>query len=117
MFLGITKEGIGSESSYCLDCAKLCRKHERSSPAVPETTLLHMADRIGVKKGMSFGRQEFPSHDVVLQPDRRILCRGIFPSLTSVIEKEMEILTMTNRQTTRPDSHQDPQFYPVDPYG
>ena len=117
MFLGVTEEGIHRETSSCLDCARLCRKHERSSPAVPETTLLHMADRIGVKTESMFGPKEFPSQDVVLQPDCRNLCRGILPSLTSVVEKEVATLKMKIQKAALPDSHQDPQTYAVDPYG
>ena len=138
MYRGITSEGICREVIAMLECAILNRLHMRQSLAVPELALLqtarsltktlnnlalmdlpHVQFRIDTTKTGYSGYM--PSNDVIL--------RGILPGLRYVVSQHVSAAkkaeALKNRAKNgprvlvarRPNSHENPQAFPLDPYG
>jgi hypothetical protein len=139
MYRGITAAGINREITSTLECAALNRKHEKHSLAIPELSLLQMArtiapsltpSTVGSVGGLAFGSSKSASSYQPVDPTVEEVCRGILPSLDFVVQKHL--LALEKAEATkggginygervtvaeRPNSHENPSLFPVDPYG
>jgi hypothetical protein len=105
MYQGFTVEGIDREIRYSLECATMCRSHNRRSLAIPATALLHMASLVGPGTGRH------------IEPDAVTVARGIRSALLAVVAREVTAPDKAVPSALLPDSHQDPSVYTIDPYG
>jgi hypothetical protein len=144
MFRGATTGGINREISCVIEGTILNRKNGKMSLAIPETSLLQMAkvysavDRTKLP-GTGYGSLLKNSADVnevgstnELNPTARSkidVCRGILPGLRYVVRQHVDameaagnkgLLSGKGERVTigkRPNTHEDPMTFPVDPYG
>ena len=117
MFHGVSAEGIQREVSFTLKSAKLCRDHDQESLANPATALLHMAHHLKVPSNAFCGSRAGPG-SVTVMPDCEKVCRGILPSLIDVVKEEKLMASQTGLdRASIPDSHEDPNSFPIDPFG
>jgi hypothetical protein len=139
MFRGLTPRGINREVSTILEATILNRKHGKVSLAIPELSLLQMARIFPPPK------EELPDRlnrmikfDNKFQDDKPKpyehnpihVCRGILPGLRHVANEHFSAMDLATdarskslekgeRVTVakRPNTHENPGIFPVDPYG
>lgn len=117
MFLGITEKGVEEEMRSCLECAELCRTHEPEPLkyiAIPETALLQIASRL--KNPVETDLAPLQGNDIVL-PEPLTVCKGILPSLTAAVDREIANYGIESKRASQPDAHECPDISPIDPYG
>ena len=141
MFRGHTSEGINREVCTVIEATILNRKYGKVSLAIPETSVLQMA-----RKFVPVNRKLFPRHDYcsfIESPSSVIdsknesdddssklaVCRGILPGLRYVTRQHIDAMESASSRsrlmgkgervtvTARPNTQEDPQHFPVDPYG
>jgi hypothetical protein len=137
MYRGISSEGINREVSSTLEAAVLNQKMGKVSLAIPELSLLQMAKMFPLDTALVpadlNGLVGFNKTETKQPPeasDAITVCRGILPSLKHVIKKQagaMEKAAMAESRSfkrgarvtiaRRPNTHEDPAKFPVDPYG
>lgn len=136
MFRGHTPRGIYREVVATLEAAILTRKRGRLSLAIPELSLLRMAQSFA-KPTPSFrnlngilGLGVDPECSKEAKKERIDVCRGILPGLRYVInehlaaiEDAMKDVNTSNQNkhrvslAERPNSHENPELTTVDPHG
>jgi hypothetical protein len=130
MYCGVEEEGTNREVSAILESAALCRDHKCKSLAVPESAILKMASEISAenpasrKSFLPFKTQPVDTTLVEYHPDRKELIRGILPSLRYVLGRNASVSMPTGDShvklspgAEKPDSHENPFYVTVDPYG
>ncbi len=136
MFRGLTARGIYREVLATLEAAILTRKRGRQSLAIPELSVLRMAQSFA-KPPTSFTNvngllgSDFP-FETSLEADeeRRNACKGILPGLRYVVNEHLSAIEgamedVKNRRgrqgrvslAERPNSHENPELSTVDPHG
>jgi hypothetical protein len=141
MFRGASATGINREISSVIEATILNRKQGKVSLAIPELSLLRMArmyptSEVDLPAEMSFcqfisgsgsGSDDDPKP---FEPSKTEVCLGILPALRHVVGQHvssMEMASQTKSKSTargervtiakRPNTAENPQAYPVDPYG
>jgi hypothetical protein len=139
MFLGVTSEGIYREVMATLECAILNRLHNRQSLAIPELSLLQMARTLTPAENVqSLNASSFLGFPVNkskvgyggVMPSTEDILRGILPALRYVVDKHATAVgrAVSRKQarasngprvslSKRPNSHENPQTFALDPYG
>lgn len=138
MYRGVSVGGINREFSSVLEAVVLNRKNGKLSLAIPEFSLFQMAKILnpGEKTASSlesflpFGRSDSREQVVTSIPDAKTICRGILPSLRHVMKQQLTTLGNASSSAStsesrgervtiakRPNTHEDPLEFPLDPYG
>jgi hypothetical protein len=145
MFRGVTAEGIHREVCSVLEATILNRKHGKLSLAIPELSLLQMSrvfppnDNVKIPAEvdtlMDFEDDDDDDDKSEEKPkpyrtSRIDVCRGILPGLRHVVGQHLSVLESATDATSkslekgvrvtiaeRPNTHENPQLFPVDPYG
>ena len=130
MYRGVTVEGINRETAAILECSILNRLHNRQSLAIPELAILRMASSLSplesyqpIEVSRLFERETGSN----AYPPTKCILRGILPSLRYVVQQQVATLEKAkdaNHQEGAflsieeiPNSWQNPQEFPLDPYG
>ena len=128
---GWTTRGIFREVMACLEAAILNRKRNRGSLAIPELSILKMAQWYAPRH---ISHSLTDGEDIPVFKDREEaidVCRGMLPALQHIVREQWEEVgtiesnandrsTDTENplsQATRADTQEDPDSYPIDPYG
>jgi len=114
MYRGYDAEGINREIASTVECASLCRQHNRQSLAIPETALLQMAKKLNPKlvevgdlklssgnSILAFGNSSKKSSPRFCPSDLEI-CRGILPSLTHIVETNLKAVGKARKRIFTP---------------
>ena len=141
MFRGVTAEGINREICSVLECTILNRKHGKVSLAIPELSLLQMARvfpscgaRVPADVDTMLGCRMMKKSSVCRAikcplTEARDVLRGMLPGLEYVVGHHLTVmgsaenrsrLTGRGERVTvakRPNAHENPNLFPVDPYG
>mmetsp|Transcript_36274 Transcript_36274/g.87847 ORF Transcript_36274/g.87847 Transcript_36274/m.87847 type:complete len:288 (+) Transcript_36274:121-984(+) len=137
MYRGVSVGGINREMGTVLEAVVLNRKNGKISLAIPEFSLFQMAKMLnpGQKSAsrldsfLPFGNSDSRTSVVSSMPDARTICRGILPSLRHVMKQQLRTLGSASSSALessergervtiakRPNTHEDPLKFPLDPY-
>ena len=134
MYRGVTSEGINREVCTVLEASALNRRNEVTSLAIPELSLLQMAKSIPArvltpKKGISFlgALEKEKNRTSVYDSTKAEICKGIYPALCVVVGQHVRALNVKESKSRQkgerlsiakiPDTQENPQACPLDPYG
>ena len=134
MYRGITSAGINREVSTVLEGSALNEQNGVTSLAIPELSLLQMAKCVPArsftsKKGISFlgALESKEKKGNVYESTKEDICRGMYPGLCVVVGKHIRALNVKESKSdekgkrlsiaTIPDTQENPQTCPLDPYG
>jgi len=139
MYRGVTPEGINREVSTVLEASVLNRRNGVSSLAIPELSLLQMAKSVPAKtlssrEGISFLDAlqkntclEEKKKKSVYEATKKEICKGIYPALCVVVGQHVRALNVEESTSMErgkhltiskiPDTQENPQTCPLDPYG
>jgi len=141
MFRGVTAEGINREICSVLECTILNRKHGKVSLAIPELSLLQMARvfpscgaRVPADVDTMLGCRMMKKSSVCRAikcplTEARDVLRGMLPGLEYVVGHHLTVMGSAENRSRlkgrgervtvakRPNAHENPNLFPVDPYG
>jgi len=118
--MGVTESRIAGEISSCLECAKLCEKKKLLHLGVPATALLLFAGNISEDWSPLFPTTNHSSRDGDhLEPDRKKVCRAMFGSIESLVERELEFCAdkTMGAHAPYPDFHVTRKKQCIEPFG
>lgn len=134
MYRGVTSRGINREMCTVLEGSTLNRRNGVTSLAIPELSLLQMAKTIpamnsNTEQNGSFlgalGAKE--KINGIYESTKTEICNGIYPGLSFVVGQHIKALNVEESTSTMkgerlsiakiPDTQEDPQSCPLDPYG
>jgi len=133
MYRGVSSEGINREAVATLECTALNRKYGTQSLAIPELSLLQMAQKLITSSGsgskcLSFVK-ESPKQSERFVPSTEAVLKGILPSLRFIIDQHVKTITEAKGRVSttddrdrvsvqsKPNARENPLLFPVDPYG
>ena len=123
-FVGITAEGINRELATTLESAALCRKYSTcKSLAIPETSILRLADNVPIdlNRSMSLQYTHFGSHRSECILSWWEIVRGILPSLRYIVNRDNVDFGGGRSRKIKvsecPDTHLNEAQSGIDPYG
>jgi hypothetical protein len=114
MFQGYTEMGMQAEINTILDNANLCRRKKVMSLAIPETSLLFLAQDALAKVNLKLTLQHG------LYQDPLVVLRGILPGLDRVVTqhvKDIEGCPNNVERSEIPDAMQNLDLYVLNPFG
>lgn len=109
MFLGYSSKAIHYELETSLVSARMCRDLESLPLGIPETCLLFLAWVLSSYGGM------IPN--LLLNSIRHEACKGILGHFQDFVTREIEFGKDISKRMPKPDSHYNPNEFPIDPHG